>query len=155
MNNSNSTPEAVRSLSRQGRRLLQIGSAFFLFGLLIGLLVQKFTVPRLGLSVHLLALMQGLFLMVTGLLWPKLKLTTVLSRVAFCFIIYGCFAALIANLLAGVWGAGNSLLPIAAGSARGSSAQEMTIFIGLRSGAATLIISVILIMWGLRTADRE
>jgi hydroxylaminobenzene mutase len=99
--------------------------------------------------------MQGLFLMVTGLLWPKLKLTTVLSRVAFCFIIYGCFAALIANLLAGVWGAGNSLLPIAAGSARGSSAQEMTIFIGLRSGAATLIISVILIMWGLRTADRE
>jgi hydroxylaminobenzene mutase len=155
MNTSNPMPDAVRTLRRQGHHLLQVGSALLLFALLTGLFVQKFTVPRLGLSIHLLGLMQGLFLMIMGLVWPKLTLRIVLSRMAFCLIIYGCFAALAANLLAGIWGAGNSLLPLAAGSARGSSGQEMTISLALRTSAVALIISVIVIIWGLRTFADE
>jgi hydroxylaminobenzene mutase len=127
----------------------------FLFALLTGLFVQKFTIPRLGLSVHLLGLMQSLFLMIAGLLWTKLTLAPVAARIAFCLVIYGCLAALAANLLAAILGAGNSLLPIAAGSARGSSAQEMIISVGLRTAAAALIVSVILIIWGLRKSEEE
>lgn len=152
MNTSDMSAEAVAALSRQGRRLLQVGSFLFFLALLTGLVVQKFTVPRLGLSAHLLGLMQGLFLMVAGLLWPKLTLTRALSKIAVCLIIYGCFAAWTANVLAGIWGAGNSLLPIAAGSARGSVVQEAIISITLRSSAAALIVSVVLIIWGLRTS---
>jgi len=59
---------------RLGHRLLQLGMLLFLFALLVGLVVPKFSVPRLGLSAHLLGIMQGLFLMVMGVLWPKLKL---------------------------------------------------------------------------------
>ena len=151
MNASDTTSESVGTLPRQARRLLQIGSVLFLFALLVGLFVQKFTVPRLGLSVHLLGLMQGLFLMVAGLLWPKLVLTRVLSGIAYCLIIFGCLAALTANMLAASWGAGNSLLPIAAGTARGSALQEMLIVVGLRAGAVALIVSVTLIVWGLRS----
>ena len=56
--------------SRQGHRLLQLGMLVFLIALLVGLAVPKFAVPRLGLSAHLIGIMQGLFLMVSGLLRP-------------------------------------------------------------------------------------
>jgi hydroxylaminobenzene mutase len=135
--------------------LLQIGSFFFLFALLIGLFVQKFPVPRLGLAVHLEALMQGLFLMVVGLLWPKLTLSKGSSLVAFCALIYGCVAGVTGNLLAGLWGAGSSLLPLAAGSATGSGFQEMMITICLKSSVPALIIAVILIIWGLRGSEEQ
>jgi len=140
---------------RQGHRLLQLGILLFLFALLVGLAVPRFAVPRLGLSTHLLGIMQGLFLIVAGLLWSKLKLTRAMCRVGFCLAVYGCFAAWTANLLAGVWGAGNSMLPIAAGQARGSALQEAIVAIGLRTAAAALIAVAILILWGLRAVPAE
>jgi hydroxylaminobenzene mutase len=124
----------------------------FLIALLAGLAVPQFAVPRLGLSAHLIGIMQGLFLMVSGLLWPKLQLTRAMARTAFWLAVYGCFAAWTANVLAGVWGAGNSMLPIAAGAARGSTLQEGIVAICLRTAAVSLISAVMLILWGLRTA---
>jgi hypothetical protein len=88
--------------------------------------------------------------MVLGLLWPQLRLTRAASRVAFWLAVYGCFAAWSANVLAGVWGAGNSLLPIAAGPAHGSVLQEGIIAISLRTAAVSLIAVSLLILWGLR-----
>lgn len=140
---------------RQGHRLLQLGILLFLFALLVGLAVPRFAVPRLGLSAHLLGIMQGLFLMVIGLLWPRLKLTPAMSRVGFWLALYGCFAAWTANVLAGVWGAGNSMLPIAAGQARGSALQEGIITVGLRTAAVSLIAVAILILWGLRNNEKR
>ena len=96
----------------EGHRLLRLGILLFLFALLVGLAVPAFAVPRLGLSAHLLGIMQGMFLIITGLLWAKLRLTRTMSRLGFCLVIYGCFAAWTANVLAGVWGAGNSTLPL-------------------------------------------
>ena len=64
--------------------------------------------------------------------------------------VYGCFAAWTANLLAAIWGAGNSLLPIAAGFAHGSVIQEGIIAMALRSAAVSLIALSLLILWGLR-----
>jgi (hydroxyamino)benzene mutase len=152
MNISNHpSPEPAALLFRQGRSLLQVGSILFLLALITGLFVQKFAVPRLGLSAHLLGLMQGLFLMVAGLFWPKLALPRSLSTVAFGLVIYGCFGAWSATVFAGVAGAGNSLLPIAAGAARGNPLQETIIATALRSAAVALIVSVVLIIWGLRT----
>src|SRR5277367_3675588 len=91
---------------RQGRLLLQAGTLLFLFALLVGLAVPHFAVPRLGLSAHLLGLMQGLFLMVAGLLWPRLALRPGASRLGMWLLLYGCFAAWAANVLAAVIGAG-------------------------------------------------
>ena len=155
MNPSELLSEDNAELMRHGRRLLQIGAFLFLLALIIGLFVQKFTVPRLGLSAHLLGLMQGLFLMVAGLIWPKLTFTSKISKIALCLVLYGCFAAWAANLLAGFWGAGNSLLPIAAGTAHGSVIQEMLVMVGLRTGAPALILSVVLIVWGLRSPKEK
>jgi hydroxylaminobenzene mutase len=138
--------------TRQGHRLVQVGMALFLCALLVGLVVPRFAVPRIGLSVHLLGIMQGLFLMVTGLLWPKLRLLPAMSRVTFWLAVYGCLAAWAANLVAGAWGAGNTLLPMAAGQAHGSAFQETIIAVALRTGGASLIAAATLILWGLRMA---
>lgn len=140
---------------RQGYRLLRAGILLFLLALLVGFAVPRFAVPRLGLSAHLLGIIQGIFLMVTGLLWPKLKLMPVMSRVGSWLAVYGCFAAWTANLLAGVWGAGNTMLPMAAGQARGSALQEAIIATGLRTGAVSLVAVAMLILWGLRAPSRE
>lgn len=140
---------------RRGHRLLQLGILLFLFALLVGLAVPRFAVPRLGLSAHVLGIMQGIFLMVTGLLWPRLKLTRSMSRAGFCLVVYGCFAAWAANVLAGVWRAGNSMLPIAAGQARGSALQEEIIALSLITAAVSLIAAAILILWGLRAFAGE
>lgn len=140
---------------RQGHRLLQAGTLLFLFALLVGLAVPRFAVPRLGLSAHLLGIMQGLFLMVTGILWPRLKLTRATARVGCWLAVYGCFAAWTANVLAGVWGAGNAMLPMAAGQARGNALQEVIIATGLRTAAVSLIAVALLILWGLRDFAAE
>jgi hydroxylaminobenzene mutase len=126
--------------------------SLFLFALLLGVALPSFAVPRLALSAHLLALMQGTFLMVLGLLWDRLRLSPTALRVAFWLAVYGCLAPLIANVLGAVWGAGNTLLPIAAGAARGSRLQEGVVVVLLRTGGAALIAVSGLILWGLRRA---
>jgi hydroxylaminobenzene mutase len=135
--------------------LLQLGIFLFLLALLVGLAVPSFTVPRLGLSTHLLGLMQGIFLTITGLVWPRLQVPRAIARVGFFLVVYGCFAAWGANLSGAIWGAGSTMLPIAAGTAHGTSIQEGIITVALRSAAVSLISVTLLILWGLRTFTGE
>lgn len=135
---------------RQSHRLIQIGATLFLLGLFLGLAVPSFTVPRLGLSSHLLAITQGLYLMIAGLVWPRLSYADGRLRVTFAALVGGCMFALTANLLAASWGAGSGLLPIAAAGARGSSIQELIITVVLRAGGVMLIIGTAFFVVGLR-----
>lgn len=136
---------------RHGHRLLQLGIFLFLLALLVGLAIPKFAVPRLGLSTHLLGIMQGIFLMVMGLLWPSLRFGHVVSRITLILGVYGCIAAWTANLAAAVWGVGNGMLPIAAGQSHGSVLQEGIIAVALRSAGVSLIAFAVLVLWGLRS----
>jgi (hydroxyamino)benzene mutase len=137
-------------LSRQGHRLLQIGVFLFLFTSFEGFAVPYFTVPNLGRSVHTLSAFTGVLLLTLGLVWPRLNLGAAASRVAFWFLLYSVVAVLAAFFLAGMWGAGNSVMPLAAGAARGSEFQEGVIRIVAYSSAPTGITSFALILWGLR-----
>lgn len=137
-------------ISRQGHRLLQIGVTLLLLSALLGLAVPQFAVPRLALSAHLVGILQGLLLLALGLVWPRLRLGPAQSRIAFWLVVYQSIAAPLSNLLAGAWGAGNSIIPMAAGAAHGTAAQEAVINAGLRSAGAALIVGLVLILWGLR-----
>jgi hydroxylaminobenzene mutase len=90
-----------------------------------------------------------------GLLWPKLRLGIAASRFAFWLLIYSGFAIVAAYLLGAIWGAGNSTMPLAAGSAHGSSLQEAVIKIMAYSSAPTGIFSFALILWGLRIDNTQ
>ena len=146
---------ASNLLSRQGHRLLQIGVALFLFSSLEGFVIPFFPVPRLGLSIHTLSALQGVILLALGLLWPRLNLGATASRIACWFLIYSTFATLVPYVLAAAWGAGNSTIPLAAGTARGTAVQETVIKVVLYSAAPTVLISLALILWGLRIVTAQ
>lgn len=135
---------------RQGHRLIQVGVGLFLIALLTGLVVHKMPLPRLALSAHLLGIMQGTFLAIIGLLWPRLRLGRVSSKATFLLLVYGCLAAWLANLLGASWAAGGSIVPFASGNARGTALQEGIITVGLRTAAVSLILALLLLLWGLR-----
>jgi hydroxylaminobenzene mutase len=137
-------------LFRQGHRLLQLGVALFLFVTLQGLVIQNFAIPSLARSAHTLSLSSGLVLLGIGLIWPRLKLGMTATRLAFWFLVYSLLATIVAFLLAAIWGAGNTVLPLAAGSAHGTALQENIIAAVLVSSLPTGIISFALILWGLR-----
>ena len=141
--------------SRQSHRLLQIGVALFLFVTLQGLAIQNFAVPSLGRSAHTLSLSTGLLLVGLGLLWPRLTLGAATLRLAFWFLAYSTLATIVAFLLAAIWGAGNSVIPLAAGAAHGSAAQEVTITVVLASTIPTGVVAFALILWGLRVAPAD
>ena len=143
---------SVDRLRQHGHRLLQVGSLLFLLGLLVGVAVPIFRVPRLGLSTHLLGITQGTFLIAVGLLWPTLRFSRATSGIGHGLAIYGCVAAWTANLLGAVWGAGAAMVPLAAGAARGTVSQELVIRILLMSAALSLVTVTLLILWGLRTS---
>jgi (hydroxyamino)benzene mutase len=136
--------------AREAQRLFQIGIGLFLFSVLIGFAIPRFTVPRVALSAHLIGMLQGMFLTIIGLLWSRLSLRPGQSKIAFWLMVYQAVTATLSNLLAAAWGAGHTMIPMAAGAARGGNTQEIIISIGLRSTALCLILALLLILWGLR-----
>lgn len=135
--------------------MLQIGVALFVFSALEGFAIPSLPVPRLGLSVHTLSALQGVMLLGLGLLWPRLNLGATTSRIAFWTYLYSSFATLVPYVMAAIWGAGNSTIPLAAGTAHGSAIQETIIKVVLYSAAPTFFISMALIIWGLRLVKTQ
>jgi hydroxylaminobenzene mutase len=143
-------PDTSSTLARLGHRLVQLGVALFLFVTLQGLVIQNFAVPSLGRSAHTVALSSGLVLLGIGLIWPRLMPGATATRVALWFLVYSLLATIVAFLLAAMWGAGNTVLPLAAGASHGTALQENIIAVGLVSTLPTGIIAFALILWGLR-----
>ncbi len=136
-------------VSSRSQRLLQLGILLFLLGLLVGFAVPSLANPRMALASHLEGIMNGLFLAVLGLVWPRLTLPGKPSTTLFWLAIYGTFANWAGTLLAAFWGAGASM-PLAAGAHRGSAAQELIIDGLLISLALGMIGVCVLTLWGLR-----
>src|SRR5437868_7390316 len=124
-------------LSRHGHRLLQIGVALFLFTSFEGFAVPYFAAPNLGRSVHTLSAFSGVLLLALGLVWPKLSLGAVAAQLAFWLLIYSDLATVASFVMAALWGAGNTTMPLAAGAARGSDFRETAIAAVAYSGAPT------------------
>jgi hydroxylaminobenzene mutase len=138
------------TLARQSHRLLQIGGALLLFSALEGFVISALPVPRLGLSVHTLSALEGVITIALGLMWPRLVLRVRAAGLACWLFVYSAFATLIPYILAALWGAGNSVIPLAAGEARGTPLQEAIILVILITAAPTVIVSLGLMLWGLR-----
>jgi len=142
-------------LSDQSHRMLQIGIGLFVFSGLEGFAIPRLASPPLGRSVHTLSALQGVMALTLGLFWPRLHLGANTSRIALWTYNYSSFATLVPFMLAAVWGAGNTTIPLAAGEARGNALQEATIKVIQYSAAPPFFISMALILWGLRTKEEE
>jgi (hydroxyamino)benzene mutase len=149
MNGSNAV------LSRQGQRLLQFGILFILYSSLDGVTIPLLASPRIGLSVHTLSALQGIFLLAAGLLWPRLKLRIAGPRIAFWLFIYGAASILAAYALSAIWGVGIETIALMGelphGLSHGSVFQETVIRVLAYSSGPTGLVSFALILWGLRS----
>lgn len=127
--------------------LVFLGTFLFLFGLLIGLFIPLMANRRMGLSAHLEGTLNGMFLIILGLIWHKLALSDKWLTSAFWLLIYGSFANFIAVSIAALTGAGK-MMPIAGGKEGDATIDALISFL-LISLALAMIIACCIILLGL------
>jgi hydroxylaminobenzene mutase len=92
--------------------------------------------------------MNGMFLILAGLIWNRLELGRFWLHVAFWTLLYGTWANWGATLLAGIWGTGR-MTPIGSGGRTGKPAHEAAVTGMLFVVGITDLIAVTIIFVGL------
>lgn len=136
-------------------RLYQLGIILFLLGLLTGFLLPLMENARMGLSSHLEGIMNGVVLIVLGVIWPKLRLGRTAERIAFGLAVFGTYTNWLATLAAGFIGAGASMMPIAAAGFEGSAVQEGLIAIALTSLSVAMVVVTVIVLWGVWNQGKQ
>lgn len=80
------------------------GMILFLLGLLTGLSIMLFKNPRMGLAAHLEAILNGIFLVVAGIIWDEIKISASLKMFCLVSLLYGTYANWLFTLLSAIWG---------------------------------------------------
>ncbi len=132
--------------TKQAQKLVFFGLVLFLLGLLIGLFVPVVANPRMALSAHLEGIMNGIFLMVLGLIWKQLLLSGFLLKLTFGLVLYGTFANILAVVIAAITGFGK-MMPIAGGK-EGTGFLEALISFLLITLALCMIAVCVLVLIG-------
>ncbi len=135
---------------RQGHRLLQAGILLFLFGLITGLFSGQLANPRMGLTSHLEGVMNGPFLVILGLLWPRLRLGARTLAAAFWMALYGTYVNWATTLYGAAAGAGEKMAPITGKGFTGTSFEEGVVAFGFISLTLAIIPLCLMVLWGLR-----
>jgi|SRR5215831_7274068 len=140
---------AVRtSLETPERKLIWHGMFLFLLGLLVGFFELRFTNIRMGLSAHLEGVMNGTFLIALGAVWARVGLTRPIKGVAYGIVLLGAYGNWLATTLAAIFGTAANT-PIAAGGHHGKRWQESLIAAAFLSIAIAMVVSSLLVLWGL------
>jgi len=136
------------------RRLFRHGMLLFLIGLLTGLVEEKFSNPRMGLSAHLEGILNGILLLALGALWPELRLSPRTMTVAYWSTLCGTYGNWGVTTLAAIFATG-AMTPIAAQGLSAQPWQENLITVGFISVGLAILSAAVLLLWGLRAADPE
>jgi hydroxylaminobenzene mutase len=128
--------------------LLVLGLILFLLGLLTGLAVPALKNPRMAVASHLQGMTNGPFLIVVGLLWPRLDLPHAWEVVTVALLVYGTYANWLATQLGALWGAGHKFAPAATGDHRAAPAQERVVDLLLVTLAPAMVIATVLLIVG-------
>jgi (hydroxyamino)benzene mutase len=131
------------------RRLMWHGMFLFLLGLLTGFVETKFVNPRMGLTAHLEGVMNGIFLLALGAAWAEVRLSPRLKLAAYWTALYGAYVNWVAVILAAIFGTA-ALSPITSAGHRGLPWQETLVTIALMSVGIVIVVSTLLVLWGLR-----
>lgn len=136
-------------------QLAILGTVLVMLSLLTGLASGALANPRMGLSSHLAAMMGGTLLLALAGVWHRVVLSPRLDRLAFWLLAYGNAANWAATLLAAIWGAGATSMPIAAGGSQAAAWQEGLVMALLVSLSLAMIAGIALVIMGLLAARRS
>ena len=130
------------------RKLMWSGMFLFLLGLITGFFEERFTNMRMGLSAHLEGVMNGTFVVALGAIWSQVRLPRPAKAAAYATALYGTFGNWLTTVLAALFGTAANT-PIAAAGHTGQPWQERLVSTGFLSVAIALVVSVVLVLWGL------
>lgn len=128
-------------------KLIFFGILLFLAGLIVGFFIPVLANPRMGLSTHLEGVMNGLFLVVLGLIWNRIHLSQKALNLTYSLALYGSFANFTAVFISAITGAGK-MMPIAGGK-EGNEVTEIIISFLLVTLSLAMIAVCILVLAGL------
>ena len=143
------------SKSDFSRKLIRFGVLLFLFGLLTGFVLPVMQNPRMGLSSHLEGVQNGMLLMLLGIIWGRLNLSNRVLTWGYFLALFGTYINWATTFLAGLWGVGEEMMPIAGAGFNGTAWQEILIKVGLYSLAISMVIVSVMLLIGLRGKDPE
>lgn len=135
--------------TRQSGRLIFLGVLLFLLGLIVGLIVPVLANPRMGVSSHMEGVLNGMFLIILGLIWNKIDLSRKWLSITCWLAIYGTFMNWLAILVAAVFN-GGKMLGITANGKEGQPLVEGVITFSLISLSIAMLSVCIVILAGLR-----
>jgi hydroxylaminobenzene mutase len=137
----------MNTKDRTVQTLLGLGALLFFLGLLSGFAIPEMTNPRMGVSGHLEGVMNGTFLIVIGLAWPRVHLAPTYQSITYWSLIYGTFANWLFVTLAAMFGT-KAMAPIAGSGHEGLLWQETLVTVGLFSVGIAMVVACGLLVWG-------
>ena len=93
----------------------------------------------MGLSSHLEGVENGMLLILFGIIWTRLNLPRQALRVGYFLALFGTYINWFTTFLAGIWGAGGEMMPIAGTGFMGTTWQEILIKFGLFSLSIAMV----------------
>ena len=145
--------ETNATSKQQADKLIFLGIFLFFLGLVIGLLIPILAKPRIGLSSHLEGVMNGMFLVILGLIWNRLSLSHFWLKTTFRMAVLGTYFNFLTIGLAAATGAGK-LLPIAGGTEQGPLIESI-ITLGLVAVTLSMLFVCMLVMKGLVNQSKQ
>ncbi|MBV1931733.1 MAG: hypothetical protein KUG71_08440 [Porticoccaceae bacterium] len=137
----------MKTKDQTTQTLLGLGALLFFLGLLSGFAIPAMTNPRMGLAGHLEGVMNGTFLIATGLAWSRLNLGPRCLTAAYWLLVYGTFANWLFVTFAAIFGT-KAMTPIAGSGYEGQAWQESFVTAGLASVGVAMVIGCALLVWG-------
>lgn len=124
-----------------------LGAVLFLLGLLSGMVVAQMPNARMGLAAHLEGVMNGMFLIVIGLSWEKLRLSDRNKSITFFLLVYGTFANWLLIQASAILKT-SGMTPLAGAGFKGEPWAEHFISGGLITVAISMIVATVLLVLG-------
>jgi (hydroxyamino)benzene mutase len=123
----------------------------FFLGLLVGFAVPAFKNPRMGLSGHLVGVINGVFLIAVALIWNEVKLSARAGAAVFWTLLYGSYANIVASVIAAAYGTKAFTPIVGEGFGAGFWPEGVVSFLLVTVGLA-MVGALASLLWGVRKA---
>jgi len=138
--------ESTKLIEKQSNKLILLGMLLFFLALITGVIAPLLGNPRLGISSHVEGVLNGIFLIVLGLIWNKVTLSERWMGITFWLSIYGTFANWLGYFISAVFNAGRHLTIATNGHAGPPWADNIVDFLLLSLTVSMLTICITVII---------
>ena len=128
--------------------LFRRSSLLVLLGLIIGFLAPALANPRMGVYSHIEGVLNGILLIVLGLIWHRLDLSEKWLNITFWLAVYGTFTNWFGILIASIFNAGK-MLGIRANGQEGTPFAEGVVIFSLFSLTVAMPSVSLILLFGL------